>query len=257
MGTFIGVSASVNGSTISGGFGVDQTTPGAVGGIAANVRFGLGLEGVLNEAGDGLVFIQAGIKQNSSSSNHFYNANIAGHTNSITSAIPGETAFDFRLRMPFWLIPGDLLIFGPILYLISPQTLTKMAVTAGNGGLIPWQSGIASPIGRFQFVLGREIGVSFYGLTAPVQAILLPTSAATGTLVSYKSTQLDFPFLEYMPFRRSFSQVQSSSFLFQLSAGLNIPHGASVIAPVTAPVPQLKTIYEFTFRVIFDWRHYF
>ena len=39
-----------------------------------------------------------------------------------------------------------------------------MAVTAANGGLIPWQLGWATRFGRFQFVLGREIGATFYGL---------------------------------------------------------------------------------------------
>jgi hypothetical protein len=121
---------------------------------------------------------------------------------------------------------------GPILYLFSPKKAAAMAVTAGNGGLIPWQAGIATRIGRFQFILGREVGVSLYGLNTPVQAILIPVADKRFTLVSYKSTELDFPILEYQPFRRSFSQVQSSSFLVQLTGGVNIPHGATVINPI-------------------------
>ena len=257
MGTFIGVSSSLNSSTVFGGFGAAQNQTGVIAGIEANIRFGFGLEGVLDESGDGLVYIQAGWKQNGSSTSTFINSSVEGHSNSVTSAIPGQSAYDFRLRLPFWLIPGDLLIAGPILYFLSPQTLAKMAVVAGNGGLIPWQAGIASPIGRFQFVLGREIGVSLYGLNTPVQAILIPVSASSATLVAYKSTQLDFPVLEYMPFRRSFSQVQSSSFIIQLTGGVNIPHGATVVTPVGAPAPKLKSIYNVGLRIIFDWRHYF
>ena len=49
------------------------------------------------------------------------------------------------------------------MYLVSPETYTGMAVTAGNGGLIPWQTGWATRVGRFQFVLGRELGATFYG----------------------------------------------------------------------------------------------
>jgi hypothetical protein len=257
MGTFIGVSASLNNNTVFGAYGADQNQTGVISGIEANIRFGFGLEGVLDEAGDGLVFIQAGWKQNGSSSSRFINADVTGHTNSVTAAIPAQSAYDFRLRIPFWLIPGDLLIAGPILYFLSPQTLAKMAVVAGNGGLIPWQAGIASPIGRFQFVLGREIGVSLYGLNTPVQAILIPVSEKSATLISYKTTQLDFPILEYMPFRRSFSQVQSSSFIVQLTGDVNIPHGATVISPVEAPLPALKSVYSIGVRIIFDWRHYF
>jgi hypothetical protein len=256
MGPFIGVSASLNTEAISGGFGANQTQAGAVSGIEGNIRFGLGLDGVLDESGDGLVFIQAGWKVNSASTTQFFNPGIENHESSITAAIPGQSAFDLRLRLPFYLIPGDLLIAGPILYLISPKLAAGMAVTAGNGGLIPWQSGIATPIGRFQFVLGREIGVSFYGGGTPMQTILIPVSSKSAVVVSYKSTELDFPILEYQPFRRSFSQVQSSSFLFQLTAGVNIPHGAQSVTPADAPVPALKNVYQIGLRIVFDWRHY-
>lgn len=65
--------------------------------------------------------------------------------------------------MPFYILPLDLLIAGPILFLFDKDALTSMAATAVNGGLIPWQDGIATSFGRFQFVLGREMSVYFYG----------------------------------------------------------------------------------------------
>ena len=83
---------------------------------------------------------------------------------SITAAVPSHTGISTRVRMPFFLIPGDLFLLSP-LYFIAPDRYMQMAVTASNGGLIPWQSGWATPIGRFQFVLGRELGVTFFGLT--------------------------------------------------------------------------------------------
>ena len=43
-------------------------------------------------------------------------------------------------------------------------TYSDIAVAAVNGGLIPWQSGQATRVGRFQFVFGRELGVNFYGV---------------------------------------------------------------------------------------------
>ena len=258
MGTFIGISSSLNTYSLSGGFGADQTQPGAVGGIEANLRFGFGMDGVLNEAGDGLVFLQFGWKLNGASTMQSGISNIQNSTNSLTAAIPGRSAYNLRLRLPFWLIPGDLIILGPIMYLISPKAATSMAVTAGNGGLIPWQSGIATSIGRFQFVLGREIGLSFYGLSKTKDAILIPVknSTSSAVLVDYKSTLFDFPFLEYMPFKRSFSQLQSSSMLVQFSVGVDIPYGATVVEPVSAPVPQLKSVWQIGMRIIFDWRHY-
>jgi hypothetical protein len=259
MGTFLGVSTSLNSAAISGGIGVNQTQKGAIGGIEANLRLGFGMEGVLNEAGDGLVFIQFGWRIDGASSmqSGINKNNPQATTNSITAAIPGRSAYNFRLRLPFWLLPGDLVILGPILYLISPKAATSVAVTAGNGGLIPWQTGIATSIGRFQFVLGREIGVSLYGLSKTKDALFIQdVNRILPTAINYKSTLLDFPFLEWMPFNRSFSQLQSSSMLVQLSVGVDIPYGATVINPIPAPLPQLKSVWQLGLRVIFDWRHY-
>jgi hypothetical protein len=256
MGTFLGVSAALNSSALSGGFGADQTQKGFIAGVEANVRFGFGMEGVLNEAGDGLVFIQFGWRSDGAATMQSGIPTSQMTTNSITAAIPGRSAYNLRLRLPFWLIPGDLAILGPVLYLISPKAATSVAVTAGNGGLIPWQTGIATSVGRFQFMLGREIGVSLYGLNKTKDAIAIPSKNGAFTAIEYKSTLLDFPFLEWMPFNRSFSQWQSSSVLLQFSAGVNIPYGATVLQPMQSPVPQLKSVWQLGLRVIFDWRHY-
>ena len=148
LGPFVGVSAAARGATLAYGFGSTQTGASTTGGLEAAVRVGLGLEGVLNESGDGLVFAEVGLRQDASTLG--------------AATLLGRTALTVRLRVPFWLIPGDLLLATLVLAFSSPQTLQKMAVQAANGGLIPWQAGIATPIGRFQFVLGREVGLSFY-----------------------------------------------------------------------------------------------
>jgi hypothetical protein len=255
LGMFLGISGSLTGQTNEGGFGMTQTDKGSIGGIEANLRFGFGLDGVLNQAGDGLVFIQCGVRQDAASTNQFHDPNAAA-TIPNTSVIPGRGAYNIRLRLPFWLIPGDLLIAGPVLALTSRKTLTRMAVTAGNGGLIPWQSGIATPIGRFQFVAGREIGISLYGIRTPQDdVIFIPNPSAPASLVKYSSVKFDFPLLEYRPFR-DFSMNQSSAIMIQLSTGVDVPHNTSIVAPAGDPVPQLKPVWYLGLRLIFDWRHY-
>lgn len=74
LGLFIGIASDIRTNGLDGGFGVDQTTAGAAGGLDLNVRFGLGIEGVLNEAGDGLVFLELGWRLDSPSSMNFGNA---------------------------------------------------------------------------------------------------------------------------------------------------------------------------------------
>ena len=189
LGPFVGVSAAARGATLAGGFGSTQTGASTTGGLEAAVRVGLGLEGVLNESGDGLVFAVVGLRQDA--------ATLGAAT------LPGRTALTVRLRVPLWLIPGDLLLATPVLAFSSPQTLQKMAVQAANGGLIPWQAGIATPIGRFQFVLGREVGLSFYRSRRD-DPVLIQTPGVepiNATLVAIRSMQVELPILEYRPFR--------------------------------------------------------
>jgi hypothetical protein len=243
FGPFAGVSAAVLAEGTNGGFGSTQSGAGGIGGLETAFRVGLGLEGVLDESGDGLVFAEAGYRQDGAARGE--------------ATIPGRGAITLRVRAPFWLIPGDLFVAGPVLALVSRHTFDRMAVQAGNGGLIPWQSGIATPIGRFQFVLGREVGFSWYKLTTN-NGMVLPTPGVpplNQTLVAVRSLRVEFPVVEYRPFR-SFSLNQSSSILFQFFAGFDKPTGSSVLSPGGAPMPELHTIAVGGVRVAFDWRYY-
>jgi hypothetical protein len=158
--------------------------------------------------------------------------------------------------MPFYLIPGDLLFLSP-LYLASPEKYTHMAVTASNGGLIPWQSAWATGIGRFQFVLGREIGATFYGYGFENTAVLPPaTAGGEARVVDFKSINFDLPILEYRPYR-AFDTQQSSAVLVQLFAGADVPQSSTVTWPAGAPGAKLETVYSIGLRLIFDWRRYF
>jgi hypothetical protein len=161
-----------------------------------------------------------------------------------------------RFRMPFYLIPGDLLLLSP-LYLANRDAYTKMAVTAGNGGLIPWQYGWATGIGRFQFVLGRELGVTFYGRDGNDQ-LIVPRADPSGQarIVDFKTVTYDLPIAEYRPYR-SFSSNQSSSVVFQVFAAADVPRSATTAYPVGGPTPHLRTVWSVGVRLVFDWRYYY
>ena len=243
IGPFLGLSTAVSGRALSEGFGSTQSGVGTIGGLDAAVRLGLGLEGVLNDSSDGLVFLDLGVRADS--------AEQGG------ASIPGRSAFGVRWRVPFWLIPGDLVVATPVLAFTAPRRLKKMAVQSANGGLVPWQAGIATRIGRFQFVLGREIGLSFYGYTAD-QNVVIPTPGATPlnqTIVKLRSIALDVPIVEWRMFR-TFSVDQTSGLGIQFYAGFDRPTSYSVVEPVGAPKPSLQTIVTGGVRVVFDWRHY-
>jgi len=243
LGPFVGVSAAVLGNVLGGGFGSNQDGASVIGGLEATFRVGLGLEGILDQSSDGLAFVGVGFRQDGPAQG--------------TANIAGRGALNLQLRAPFWLIPGDLVIAGPVLGLTSPKTLQKMAVQSGNGGLIPWQAGIATRIGRFQFMLGREVSVSFYRLDThhPILQLTPGVPPIGQTLVAVKSLQVDFPFLEYRPFR-TFSRNQSSDVVVQPYIGFDEPTESVVISPAGAPKPALHTILVTGIRVAFDWRYY-
>ncbi len=155
----------------------------------------------------------------SPSTNRFDNT-FAGSGN-FSAAIPARAGLALRFRMPFYVLPGDLLLASP-LYLIDRKKYLNMAVTAANGGLIPWQSGWSTAIGRFQFVLGRELGITFYGLQGSDQLIAPAVDGSGPRIVDFKSVSYDLPILEYRPYR-SFSTNQSSSLVIQLFTAADVP----------------------------------
>jgi len=243
LGPFVGLSTAVQGGVLTRGFGSTQTDVSTTGGLEAALRVGVGLEGVLNESSDGLVFAEIGVREDKHASG--------------VATVPGRGAITTRFRAPYWLIPGDLIVAAPVLAFTSRRALQKMAVQAAAGGLIPWQAGIATRIGRFQFVLGREVGISFYhnGSDHP---LIIPTPGVlpvNATLITLSSTQYQFPILDYRIFR-TFSLNQSSGLTIQPYVGFDKPTGSSVVSPLGAPNPNLHTITTAGLRVVFDWRHY-
>jgi hypothetical protein len=255
IGPFVGAAGSFDARYIDGSFAGAEDN-GVIGGVDLSLRVGLGLDGVLGESGDGLVFLSMGLRGDSPSTNHFSDSSLAQQGGTLTAATPSRFGLSSRLRMPYYLIPGDLLLLLP-LYWIAPETYQDMAVTASNGGLIPWQAGWATRYGRFQFVLGREIGATFYGLAT--EDALLTTSMPPGgipRMVNFKSTFIDLPILEYRPYR-SFDTSQSSALIFQAFFGIDHPYDEHVVSPAGAPGIDLDTVYSIGLRLVFDWRRYY
>lgn len=259
LGPFIGIAPAGGVSVVSRGFGPDQKKYGVVPGLEIALHMGLGLDGVLNQSGDGLVFLDLGWRLDGASSSKVRSDAEYKEFGSILSAIPSREAFYARLRLPYYLIPGDLLVLGPIMMALFPKSLNKVITTAGQGGLIPWQSGIISPIGRFQFILGREVGVYFYGSVKGVDAFLIPdntTGSGQLALLTMKTTRFEFPFLEYRPVK-TFSRKQSASMLVQFYGGVEFPGKVTMKSPPGIDPLQLNPIWMMGVRLGFDWRYYF
>ena len=255
VGAFIGFAAGIDTSAIDGGFLQSQTEKGYVGGLDVSLRGGIGLEGALADSGDGLLFVSVGLHASSNSSNKVSSMGVGTLGGTLSSAIPARTALAVRIRMPFYVVPGDLVFMSP-LYLINRDKYTKLAIRASNGGLIPWQAGLATRVGRVQFVLGREIGLTFYGRRR-VDQLLVPsaTPGELGQIVNYESLAFDAPILEFRPYR-TFSSNQSSSVMFQLFVRADVPGDSSAAYPAGSTAPDLDTVWSLGLRMVFDWRRY-
>lgn len=259
VGPFLGVVPAARIGVLSGGFGPVQGASAATGGLELAVRLGLGLDGVLNESGDGLVFLDVGVRLDGASSTGLSEDPELRQFGAILATIPSRTGLTTRLRLPFYLLPLDLLFTAPFLLPTAPETYTSMAVSAANGGVIPWQAGWATPVGRFQVILGREIGAAFMGFAGRSDRVLLPLSTADEDLLalaSLRSVHLEFPVVEYMPFR-SFSADQSSSLVLQIFGGVDIPVKVSDVFPADVPAPEVRSVWQVGMRAAFRWRHYF
>ena len=132
-----------------------------------------------------------------------------------------------------------------------------MAVQAANSGLIPWQAGIATPIGRFQFVLGREVGLSFYRSRRD-DPVLIQTQGVELTNATPRRHPLDAggaadSRAPPLPYLLAEPELQPGD-----SALYRIRHAASVLSRLSGGRPEagLRTIGLGGIRVVFDWRYY-
>jgi len=260
IGPFVGLAAGLSGGWASGGFESTESATRASGTMEVGARAGLGLEALLGEAGDGQIFLQAGVLQEIGTKDACVDpCSGGGVVANIALRTPARKAIATRIRLPFWLIPGDLIVAAPILAFLAPKTYEAMALVAANGGVIPWQTGLSTPVGRVQFVLGREVGVSFFGYSGGEDQLFVSTPGSpTGplTAISLRTIRTDLPIVEVRPFR-SFATTQAAAVLIQVGMSFDKPTKITVLAPAAAPAPDLKTSTSVYFRLAFDWRQYF
>ncbi|MBV9890556.1 MAG: hypothetical protein JO090_06700 [Rhizobacter sp.] len=90
LGLFLGFAGSMSGRYVDGAFIHGQTQHGFIGDVDLSVRLALGLEGVLGDADDGLVFVSLGIRRDSPSANKLANGDRVNEPGSLGSAIPNR-----------------------------------------------------------------------------------------------------------------------------------------------------------------------
>lgn len=258
IGPFAGITGGFQLAIANGAFDTSAIPVRANGLLNFGFRTGLGLEALLTERSAAQIFLDVGLTFRASTRSECPLIGCGG--DSLTGILPRSPArqgVSTRVRLPFWLIPGDLIVAAPILAFTAPELLKRMAISAANGGAGGVEASFGTPIGRMQFVLGRELGATFYGYATGKDVILIYTPSA-GTIVptEFRSIDWDIPILEYRPFRE-YATSRSSSLLFQLGIGVDVPNSVAVVPPYTSATPELKKIWSARVRLVFDWKRYF
>jgi len=254
IGPFIGAAAGLSGGGARGGYESSGSIGRGFGQAEIGVRFGVGLDAVTGSSGAGLAFLQVGVVYQSDQGDVCADGCDPTLGNHGIPRVGARNGLGTRIHMPFFVLPGDLLLAGPIVFLVDKQALKQMGIIAASGGLLGWQRTLNSGVGAFQFILGREAGVALFGYGS--HGIYGYTgSNGTVTQYTYRSWQLDLPIVEYRPFR-SFATNQALTVALQLGFGVDFPNNAHLTNPPGAPGPDLGTSWIIYLRLAFDARYY-
>jgi hypothetical protein len=80
--------------------------------------------------------------------------------------------------------------------------------------------------------------------------------ASDQAVISFRSTQVEFPIVEYRPLHM-FSSNQTAGLMLQLFGGVDIPGKVTLVTPTNIPTPAVRSIPYLGLRLVFDWRYYF
>ena len=256
MGPFVGAISGASLGTALGGYDSwanARLRPG----FEIGARLGFGLEGLLTKNMDGQIWVQGEMVFDPGQLDLGCSTCPGGkRTDPAVPRVPSRGALKFALRMPFYVLPFDLILLAPVMMLTSPEALQSVVFSAAGGGLLPIQRKIDTSIGTFQFMAGREVGLTLWGYTGHTnQFIETPTSdPATWRVVNYKSLEWDFPVFEYVP-PRVFANTLSLAAEFQLGFSVEFPQKASYNA--TGEPFSLGPSWNIYLRFRLDARKYF
>jgi len=261
LGPFIGIFGSIGGGVSWGGLVSDEARGAAA--LSAGLRVGFGAESLTGSPGTAIGFLEGGLQMAAAEATKCEGAgcDLVG-TSNLFPAVPSRTGLRLGVRMPFWLLPGDMLVLGPLLAIVSPSALSDVGVAAASGGLIPYQRTFQTSAGSFQVIAGREVQATLFGYLGQANLPLYIAPIANnpdGTkqygVVSQKSIALAFPLVEWTPFRAFATQLTFAACV-QLGFGVELPLSTHVVYPQGAAPVDAPPAWNVFLRGQFDGRYF-
>jgi hypothetical protein len=252
LGPFVSVFGAVGGGI---GFGSAAGTSGTAD-LGAGLRLGFGADSLTGSVGTGILFLEVGVVAQSAQKDKCGTApgcEALGPA-AFFPSVPARTGLSLGLRLPFWIIPGDMLVLGPVLAFASPRTLSKVAVEAASGGHIPYERSFRTSAGIVQVVAGRELRVALFGYVGSPPLAVLPDRTGQYAVLEYKQIQLQFPVVEWTPFRTFANQLTFSTHV-QLGFSVGLL-STKVLSPPGASFSSGNP-WQIWLRGVFDGRYFF
>ncbi len=250
IGPYVAFGAGASVASTWGGYFTNDAAARGSGDILVFAGLGIGLEGAIGIASDGL--IEVGIGSVGSSSQYEPGCSDCGvDEGGLThSRVPERSGLLFHYRAPYWLIPGDLLLVAPLLLALDFHLYKGMAIVSANGGVLGLQQIFLTPLGTFQFMLGRELNLTLFNGDDPLLRFNGgdPDAVASYSLFQVNSFKFDVPVVSYQPFR-AFSNKLTSGLVLQLGGAIDVPRATEVrtgdeVSPGLAYSAYLRLVLE-------------
>jgi hypothetical protein len=213
-------------SELAAGMAFDGYAPGArtTADLGMALRLGYGLEDLLASVNSGTMYLSVGVGRQSEQVDYCTKDCRPTLGSSTLPRVPSRAAITIGLRMPFWVVPGDLLLLAPVLALASPSDLTRVAMRAASGGLIPWQRTFATGIGYVELVAGRVVTCSLFGIGERTHTFAwVDAEESALASIGFRSVMLTLPAVEYTPLRQT-AQMLTASLQLRLAYAIDIPY---------------------------------
>lgn len=231
FGPFLGAFGGASG-TLNGGTGSQGVRPAIE--LVSGVRAGYSAPAISGTFGTSNAFLEVGLVIQSSQAQNCGAQRCADISplSGLVPRVPARTGLRLGVRLPFYLIPGDMLLLTPVLLAVSPRAVQRVGIKAMQGGLIPYERSFLTPLGSLQLVAGREVDFTLFGYFAESLEVR-PINATDGGIVATRSMRARFPVVEWTPLR-SFATNLAFAVPIQLGVGFEAPLSTRVVEPKDA-----------------------